>query len=45
MQSHELDLLIPIQFDRSENPAIWQIPDSQALLSNKEQIYATYPEL
>lgn len=45
MQGRELDQLIPISFDRSENPNLWQVKPSQALLSNKEQIYTTYPEL
>ena len=45
MQSKELDLVVPCTFDRSLNPEVWSIRPSQALLSNKEQIYTQYPDL
>ena len=40
-----LNRVVPLAFDHEKNPAIWNVPPSQAFLSNKEQIYMAYPEL
>ena len=46
MTPKELNYIVPASFDKSLNTAAWDdVKPSQALLSNKEQIYTQYPEL
>ena len=42
----DLEQKIPLVFDRQiPHPSIWDLKPSQALISNREQIYCLYPEL
>ena len=45
VQPTQQDAKYPLVFDMVTSPEVWNIPLSQAYISNKEQIYLVYPEL